>query len=494
MFLSAISGCIEDDGSDLVDWLEPTRLSVQEFSFHEARQEFELMIRLWDRNDEVTEWKGEFRIILFDANLEVAYDQTTKVEPKDFETETIDGMWGPIIDTRYETKVRASEVRGDPNLHEYPSYVWDVEVWFTYKGMTLVSPRFNWMEPDTGYVSDGRWSDYNDEVSVKVTLTWSSYNITTKAGGLVEVEIIDSLGELLYSRSHLVDAGDFEYASSPTLWGSAAGTLETYVWISIPDHWINKTRDRSGNYAYPTTVDLSGTFVYKGERLDVGDIPSVAIEIPDSHVLPNELPIVFFSGPSSCWQYEEVVFDTTGTHDPDGHIHDMGIIVDKPPPTYWGYDRPSEEDPLSMMKFFDPGYYNVTFKVQDSDLAWAEKTILLEVKKNIKVVALRTGPVTSGYRYNETFITLRVTNQAPLECLTDEPGYPLLIAVDEEGNQFEPSVDNYPTTLGPNEVVELTFTYRYIPPGGTEPVPFVPVTLVMDENFSLDLSGLWVGD
>ena len=56
--------------------------------------------------------------------------------------------------------------------------------------------------------------------------------------------------------------------------------------------------------------------------------------------------------------------------DPARGAHDAFIVVDAPPRTNLNYDRPTEEDPVCMIKFLEVGVFNLTFKVLDSDLEW----------------------------------------------------------------------------------------------------------------------------
>ena len=502
----SISGCLEDDGSDYgVTWEEPASITIIRFYYDDVGEAFEVAIRLWDLDDEVTEWAGEVRIIIYDDNLEPTHNQARNVEPKDFTTERDPDITGTmIVDTFLEMQVKKTEMAADPSFHQYPSWTWDVEVWCSYNGLTIKSPHRNWRPPEVGYVQEAgvEWS--GDELYMELVLErmkmmypvrpfGDPYEeaVPTKAKGQLAVNIKDSLGFTMYQGRLEIEPQDFEIDGRITMLDSPNGITSCDATVLIPITDIKKSSDR-----WPGEMNLTAAFIYNGRPLDKDGHGSIIIDIPESLVLPNQPAIIRLSAPEWCWFGEDVTFDISGSYDPDGEIHDMGILVDANYTTYVQRQRPSATQPMGVIAFFELGTFDLTIKIQDSDLEWNETIHQIEVISSIKIEAVETGIANSTWgHHNNTYVTLRLTNQA-WDTTSTFGQKPLLIVVDEHGTQFEingTEGGGYPYSMAESEVKEITLYYEYIPDGETHPVPFVPVTMILWPGQELDLTGLWIG-
>jgi PKD repeat protein len=167
------------------------------------------------------------------------------------------------------------------------------------------------------------------------------------------------------------------------------GNIVSYVW-DFGDGASQQAR--SGESTVAHTYNSAGTYQVRLTVTDDGGLSDTAthtivIEAP----IPNQPPVARINGPSSAMAGETVIFDSSGSHDPDGTIDSY----------VWDFGdggsaaRARSGDSTVAHTYNSAGTYRVTLTVTDNDGASNTAThpiVISEVIVNQPPRAVINGP------------------------------------------------------------------------------------------------------
>ncbi len=462
---SYLAGCVEEDSG--VDYETPFNVWMEEISTNEAEQRFEMKLQLTDVDDFVTEYDGEFRVIIYDEGLNQVMDKTYKAKAKDFTTEQVNF----VFDTWYDINVPWSEIPDlTPAMKDNPEVNVTVEVWFTFGDTVIKSPpRFD--DPVEVFSRIIYVDEVNEIVTVEVSL-FDEYEYITKKDGELRFMIRDSTGFEMYNGTTTVTASEFEI-----LWDDDE---EYYVAdyhgdIDFDDIELSNDRMLDGReMALETWFTFDGVTVNQDEYASL--LPILAVEIPQGLLVAN-LPPVPHIATESIGAIDAVSkFSARETTDDTGN---EGLWYEWD----WGDGTQKESFLLnySVHVYKEAGIYDVTLNVTDFEGGWDLLTVTIEIVANPFITVDDVGIVTeAGEHYNDTYVVVTVENVLNGEAVTVPALTAALYDASEEMASLNGTDVDWPTYIGfgGEDVVILYFS--------SEIVGFDPVKLVIwDREFQL---------
>jgi PKD repeat protein len=455
----ALAGCVEegDDDDFGMTWYEPNEVDY-ELTVDNENAGFSLRIRLFDDDNEVTEWNGLFEIRIWSDNLDLVFNSSLEVRASDFTTV----KEGNVVDTYYDMTIDWDDmVYVNANMRTDPDLYMSVQVKFTANGKTY-EVGWTYEAPDEVFVY-AEWDDDNETVLLDVVLE-DVDDFVTKWSGTFRYIIWDSNDFEMYNKTLEVSADQF------TVEGTEDG-IDTWFETAVDVADILKTNDR-----LERTMRVFAWFVSDGMTLMQDPYDSwtelFAIEIPDGLLLPNEAPDATFTVDGDWFEGTELTFDASGSTDDLG-TEGLSYMWD------WddGSDVETTDEPTTTHTFDGAGTYDVLLTVTDLEDATGTMSVAVEVAYTIDLIVTDVGQVTTpGERFNNSFVTVRFENAAPFTVTVPSPN-PVVYDAFEELATLNHTVGSVLTQFDVDGSMTLTFYFAMLPPGGGDPIAFDAVKM-----------------
>jgi hypothetical protein len=459
MVVGAVPGCIDDDTEVEYEWGEPNEMKAVNISVDRDNLEFDLRIKFWDEDGNLTRWSGELRVAVIGWDDEEVFNLTFNVKSDKFKSP----KGGDKTDTWLDLSLKFDDFTHISDLWlEDPGLYLDILLSFHYKDGSLETVKF-WKEPTEVYVEETSVNETAETVGIKVALYDKEINIT-KWGGDLRLIIWDSRDFEMYNASREVQPQDF-------LAKDEDGVVSVWYDATIDYEDIAKSKDRPLPISPWTGTKMRAFswFSFRGKELTQGPLDAVVwerrITIPDGLLLENEAPVPDFIITGTGYAGEVLAFDASGSTD------DTSISLYK---WSWG-DGTSEEtgSPVINHRYDVVGTYELVLTVRDIEGEEAEFGYSIDIQPNITVSYSSSGIVTNpGERHNNTWWKVVVTNVAPF---TVDLAIPEPILFDEGGNvsSHNGTEGTFLSSLDEGGEMTLTFYFAYIPAGEDLPVEFM---------------------
>jgi len=485
MFVLAFSGCTRSPGNegnkDPVTWERPAYVTLEKLDFNQTSQEMEVIIHLWDVDDEATEWDGVVTLIIMDANLDEVFNRTWSVTTKDFKTVVTGSSRVKIYDTYLDVSVAVSELEGaDPNAYGHPEWSWDARAFFAFEGEVMASlPQ--WLPP-IGVQVRGADLDVDDnEFDIEVHLQVLDYMMTTKASGFLTVVMTDGIGMEMYNDTMWVNARDFVVSGRIGTDVVIEWDVSAYVIVTVPVEDIQPSFDTTSGHGMVQVNVIFDNLAYTIEQKGSRNMPLYPIEIPkDLLTYPESTPpVAVATCPRYCDVGEVVRFDASSSIDSEDDIVVYRWNWDDPTPTV------ETTKPIITREMKWKGKHDIVLTVIDRGGNKNSTVLRLSVGEPLIVTFLEVGVVEEATeRYNYTYVRLSIENMgSESKRSIGSPEFQL-----RDGTQEYRKVDiegDVPIEYAAGEVVEVIVYYVKYGPGNV-PVPIVPTAMMVWDTYPQD--------